>query len=197
MLAYNYYNELYHYGVPGMRWGVRKKSDEYITTRASYRKAKKEYNKSFNKAYKKAADGYSINENRRRKNDDRWNDAKKKAETLKKASDDFTKVKNKDTNSTGKSNDKPHNSYDTNTYFEKSKKNAEIKKIGYTMSVAGTAMKIVGRYQYNRYKDASSPLRTAVMNGMGYGGKALQLIGTTTVISSSIKQYSDDKKYWK
>lgn len=45
--------ELYHYGVKGMRWGHRKRIDTPVgQARATYKQAKKDYNKSFNTAYK-------------------------------------------------------------------------------------------------------------------------------------------------
>ena len=53
-----YENELYHYGVKGMRWGHRKAQpvsatrNRVITTKAKYKSAKKAYNKSFHKAYR-------------------------------------------------------------------------------------------------------------------------------------------------
>lgn len=39
MWEYNYSNELYHYGVKGMKWGVRK--DKYVTVRQAVKNAKK------------------------------------------------------------------------------------------------------------------------------------------------------------
>ena len=54
----------------------------------------------------------------------------------------------------------------------------------------------IGKNMYNQYKDNSSPGKTAVINGMGYGGKALNSIGDMTIAGSMIKQYSDYKKYW-
>lgn len=50
-------NELYHFGVPGMRWGVRKKyqtSETYNkvkNAKQAKKQAYKQYNKDFNKAY--------------------------------------------------------------------------------------------------------------------------------------------------
>ena len=62
---YDYYNEneLYHYGVPGMKWGVRRAGmnpavsasrQRMMSAKANYKAAKKGYNKAFNSAY-----GYS------------------------------------------------------------------------------------------------------------------------------------------
>lgn len=44
--------ELMHYGVKGMKWGVRKKRDTEVTrTKAAYKTAKKEYNKAYNRTF--------------------------------------------------------------------------------------------------------------------------------------------------
>lgn len=48
-------NELIHYGVPGMKWGVRKKyyyeKHGVGAKKAAYKAANKQYNAAFNKAY--------------------------------------------------------------------------------------------------------------------------------------------------
>lgn len=59
MWAYNYTyqsDELYHYGVPGMRWGQRKSNysssyNNLRTAKSNKRRANHQYSKSFNKAY--------------------------------------------------------------------------------------------------------------------------------------------------
>lgn len=89
-------NELYHHGVKGMKWGVRKA----VTTTSSVRKkkeamktAKKDYNKAYNKAYNRAFAAYSPFKKHRQANDERWEDAANKAEILRKAKSDYKNAK--------------------------------------------------------------------------------------------------------
>lgn len=89
----NYEYELMHYGVKGMKWGVRKKRDpvqtsdlrrKYDDTKAAKKTADKEYNKAFNKAYR-----YSqyhpisqyVGKKQKAESDRRWEDAANKAKT--------------------------------------------------------------------------------------------------------------------
>lgn len=87
--------ELYHYGVKGMKWGVRKArpQTDLDRKRAAYKTAKKDYNKSFSKAYNRAAAGYSPFKKHRQANDARWEDAANKAESLNKAKSEYKKAK--------------------------------------------------------------------------------------------------------
>ena len=86
--------ELYHHGVKGMKWGVRKKTDSNVSSaRSAYKTAKKEYNKSFNRAYNRAAAAYSPIKKHRQANDARWQDAANKAEALNKAKTTYKKAK--------------------------------------------------------------------------------------------------------
>ena len=90
---------LEHYGVLGMKWGVRKDKGRSIKSnpkrqvrmkldaaKAQKREAKKAYNKSFNKAYNRATQAYSPSKKRREANDKRWEDAYDKAEASRNAS---------------------------------------------------------------------------------------------------------------
>lgn len=59
MYEYTYEQELYHYGVKGMKWGHRKAqplqvSDtrkRFDSAKADFKSARKDYNKAYNKAY--------------------------------------------------------------------------------------------------------------------------------------------------
>lgn len=79
--------ELYHYGVKGMKWGVRKKYDytDVDRKRDTMKTAKKAYNKSFSKAYNRAIGAYSPIKKHREANNRRWEDAANKAVTYEKA----------------------------------------------------------------------------------------------------------------
>lgn len=85
-------NELYHYGVPGMRWGRRKKQygesaivSNVRKTKAAYKSANKAYSKAYNKASSKSIAELSPFKKHRQANDARWKDVVKKAEAANKA----------------------------------------------------------------------------------------------------------------
>lgn len=181
--------ELKHYGVLGMKWGHRKANPQLSNTKKAYKQAKKEYNKAYNSAY-----GYSsrhpvgqfVSKKKKAESDKRWADAATAAKKERQAKDAYKAEKAKI-----KAEQK-----DVDKYFEKTKENTKIRRLGYGAKVAGTVMTQIGKNMYNQYKDNSSPGKTAVINGMGYGGKALNSIGDMTIAGSMIKQYSDYKKYW-
>lgn len=80
--------ELMHYGVKGMKWGVRRARKEYknlAVVKGEYKHAKKAYDRSFSYAYNNSKDAYSPSRVRRAQNNARWADVNRDAERMKAA----------------------------------------------------------------------------------------------------------------
>lgn len=97
-----YSDELYHYGVKGMRWGHRKAStlgtsdlyNRYQSAKSAKKAANKAYSKAFNKANNRAISAWSPIKKHRQANDERWADAVTKAKRANAADSAYKKVKN-------------------------------------------------------------------------------------------------------
>ena len=137
---YTYPNYLAHYGVLGMKWGVRKKS--YSQAESNYRsakKAKKQASKAYYKSYNRASNhlgglGNFAPSNTKigKENTRLWNDAVSKAEASNKADAAYKKAKSEYKNSTE----------------YKTKRNNTLKtaaKVG--AAVLGTALAAYGGYK--------------------------------------------------
>lgn len=93
----SYYDlELYHHGVKGMKWGVRKfqaKEAELAKKKTAYKKAKKAYGRSFNKAYNRSITALSPFKKHRENNNKRWADTAQRARNLEKAKNEYKTAK--------------------------------------------------------------------------------------------------------
>jgi hypothetical protein len=108
-MTYTNENELYHYGVPGMKWGKRKARPSPTTdgsAKKAYEKAKAKtakarderdatktlYNKAFNRAYNKNHP-YSLSREKRQASDKRWEEVADKAKKLNTANSKYKAAK--------------------------------------------------------------------------------------------------------
>lgn len=152
MVYVNNSDELYHYGVKGMRWGHRKASyqntavrtgnsaqrQKYLDAKASKKAANKAYTKAFNKAYNRNFAMLSPIKKHRDANNERWNDAAEKGKKSYEADQAYKQAK------------KEYHQTD-----EYKAKRAKAIKVG--AAVAGTALAAYGAYKVsNILKDKAS-----------------------------------------
>lgn len=89
---------LIHYGVPGMKCGVRK-SPQVSSSRQAYKQAKKDYSRAYHKAYNYSTT-HPIRQNIKgskwkAESQRRWTDAIDKAEAVRNARKDYKQTKNR------------------------------------------------------------------------------------------------------
>lgn len=192
MWSYNYTDELYHYGVLGMKWGVHKA----LKKDSSYQKAKKQYNKDFNEAAKAARKTKSIaitNNGKAKKAAldkdyaDKFDRMQKSAEKLKTIENNVKSKVEKDYKNARKSKDN----------FQKANNIVKTRRIAIGSKIGAEVLKNIGQQQYNTYKDNSSPGRTTIIRGLGYTSKVLNTIGNAAFVTTAVNQYKYGKNYWK
>ena len=135
-------DELYHYGVKGMRWGHRKKyynADGSLNrlgqARQNYKTANKAYNKSYDNAYNKSIGAYSPIKKHRQNAQKRWEDVYEKGQARDKAKKAYKAEKQA-----------YKNSPEGKAAAEKRKK-----AIKAGAAVAGTALAAYGAYKASKW----------------------------------------------
>lgn len=178
-----YENELYHYGVKGMRWGHRK---SYPTTSAgyptkstvgaarvrmkdskkAYKQANKDYNKSFKKAHRYTYNHPIASSIRKKKTTNLWGDVYEKGNAANKAKDSYKQ---------SKQNYKAEKKAYANTPEAKAARNKRIKTAAAVgAAAAGTALAAYGAYKMTkRWKMANQGLMN---RGIGYTQRAQTLL---------------------
>ena len=143
-------DELYHYGVPGMRWGHRKartvstERSRMQSARAAYKKSNREFNKAREKAvsYSRTHPSFQNSKGHKRAEANRrWDDADKKAQQAKNDKAAYKQAK------------KEYKQTD-----EYRAKRAKAIKAGAV--VAGTALAAYGAYKVNKIiRDKNAQIR--------------------------------------
>lgn len=133
-------NYLAHYGVKGMKWGVRRAKDPVLgEKKAAYKQAKKDYNKSYSEAYKYSSRhpvGQWASKKKSAEAGRRWEDAIDKAGKLNTAKSEYKQAK-KDARNTPEA------------------KAARKKALKVGAAVAGTALAAYGAYKLNKYVNST------------------------------------------
>lgn len=182
-------NELYHHGIKGQRWGVRRtpeqlgydKKDSSVTKRV-----KKDYNtmsdKEFMKKYQTTKKAYA-------KRVAKYGDPYMNSPLAKMGK----KLKDKNQNDTKQTKEITSKE----KYEEQVKRNRNIAKVGAGAEIAGIVMKSIGQRMYNDNKLNSTVGKTAVINILGYGGDISEKVGKYMIVGSGVSNLMAYDKYRK
>jgi len=194
---------LYHHGIKGMRWGVRRyqNKDGSLTPAGKKRQAKQDYRNakdsafakyeksigSIEKGYKRGQMLSKKDQAREEAAENEYNKAAAKAKSdYKKAKADI-KSEKRAARLQKKYPGKSIESIDK--YYDEQKKSRKMLRTAAGAKIVSRAMNGMGQSLYNKYKDGASPAGVNAIRGLGYASKALKLIGDATTVSAYANQF--------
>lgn len=204
-------DELYHHGIKGQRWGVRRYQNEDGTLTAAgkarygsvenynnaqnYKNARRAYNKAFSNAYSKRLRAYAPLKRDREANTKRWEDVYDKANDLNQAKKAYKESDKKESISRGQKL----------IAMGRSKGGTIGRGIGRQIGIyaaknlAGAAVgAVIVAAMFNGRIDLSDPnTLNSITKGSEVVGKLLSTaaIGATAYnVSKTVKQYNDIKR---
>lgn len=139
---------LEHFGVKGMKWGVRKQ--KVLNAKSEYKKARKAYNKSYNKAYNYSANHpYSqfVTKKGRAESENRWEQASPDADRYNSAKSAYKSAKRERKNAikdTYKGINKNTSFYEKVMFDDATRKRAAKYVVDNDMSVSEATAKAKG-----------------------------------------------------
>lgn len=178
-------DELYHFGVKGMKWGVRKKSDPYSSAKKQYKKDRAELRKSGRKLK-----NIAITKKGKEKMHNREKDFDKKYDKYVESQAAYNKERRKlgkkKVGSTVGKNDKNY----LKQQYQLANHSRRARLIGTGSSIVGNILTRMGKSAYNVLKDGASPAQVAMINGLGYTGKMLTTVGDMANVSAYVSDFN-------